>query len=117
VFEVSIRLSGLINNGRGPAKSGQPILFHVPTLFRSSVAVQNDFGSTLALTLNLVAADVSPRQNNSVKRFPNREICADLRRRLRLKDSTRHLTPTLSPNSVGGEGESSSVFHEIERSF
>jgi hypothetical protein len=69
------------------------------------------------LTVNFVAADVSPRQNNSVKRFPNREICADLRRRLRLKDSTRHLTPTLSPNSVGGEGESSSVFHEIERSF
>src|ERR1017187_10490404 len=28
----------------------QPILFHVPTLFRSFVAVQNDFGRTRHLT-------------------------------------------------------------------
>ena len=69
--------SGIPDNGRMPAKSGQPIQFHVPTLFPSSVAVQNDFGSTRHLTLNLVAADVSPRQNNSGKRLPNREVCAD----------------------------------------
>jgi hypothetical protein len=68
-------------------------------------------------SLNCAAVDVSPRHNISRNRHPSREVCADSRLRLRFGVSTCHLTPALSPNSVGGEGESSSALQQIELSF
>ena len=107
VFEVSIRLSGLINNGRRPAIAGLPILFHVPTLFRSSVAVQNDFGSTRQPNLNLVAVPhggISPRTLSPMK------VSADSRRWLQFRGSMRaRAHPPTDPRSAGLPGHSSAT--------
>jgi hypothetical protein len=87
------------DNGQHPAKSGESILFQEPTLFRSSVAVQNNFGSTLALTLNLVAVPhggISPRTLSPMK------VSADSRRRLRFRGSTlARAHPPTDPRSAG----------------